>query len=130
VVDDGALVGPVRVRCVPDDVHDRLVVLGEVGVDRAGRVRPAGDERERRDPVGVVECEQLGDPATARHPGHVGAPDRRGIEHADRVVDEVGEGVAGLARRIGLGAAGVADVVTDHTPPAGDEPLAQLGGPA
>jgi hypothetical protein len=105
-------------------------VPGEVVVDRAGRVRPAGDERERGDPLGVAEGEQLGDPAAGRHPGDVGAFGRGRIEHAGRVVGEVGEGVAGLARRVGLRAAGVTDVVTDHPPYAGHQPLAQLAGPA
>ena len=92
---------------------------GEVIVDRAGRVRPAGDERERRDPFGVAEGQQLGDPAPGRQPGHVGAVGGGRVEHAHCVVDEVGEGVAGLARRVRLRAAGVTDVVTDYPPPAG-----------
>jgi hypothetical protein len=71
------------------------VVPGEVGVDRAGRVRPAGDERERRDPLGVAEGEQLGNPAAGRHPGDVSAPGRGRVEHADRVVGEIGEGEPG-----------------------------------
>ena len=106
------------------------MVPGEVVVDRAGRVRPAGDERECRDPLGVAESEQLGDPAAGRHPGDVSALGRGRVEHADRVVGEVGKGVAGLARRVGLRATGVTDVVTDHPPSAGHEPVTQLIGPA
>lgn len=79
---------------------------------------------------GVAESEQLGNPAAGRHPYDVGALGRGRVEHADCVVDEVGEGVAGLARRVRLRAAGVTDVVTDHPPSAGHQPLAQLVGPA
>ena len=46
---------------------------GQVIIDGAGRVRAAGDERERRDPFGAAEGEQLGNPAAGRHPGDVGA---------------------------------------------------------
>jgi hypothetical protein len=76
-----------------------VVVPGEVVVDRAGRVRPAGDERERRDPLGVAEGEKLGNPAAGRHPGDVSALGRGRVEHAGRVAGEVGKGVARLARR-------------------------------
>jgi hypothetical protein len=45
----------------------------------------------------VAEGEQLGNPAAGRHTGDVSALGRGRVEHADRVVGEVGKGVAGLA---------------------------------
>lgn len=78
----------------------------------------------------MVDRDPLHDPAAHRDPDEVRALDAEVIEDPERVRDEVVEGVARLARRIGRRAARVAVVVADDVPAGGDEPLAERLLPA
>lgn len=102
-----------------------LVLSGRVGLDIGALAQARGDEREGRDPFGVVECRELRDHPAHRHADEVDAGQIEDVEQGDGVGDQVVRRVPGRARLVRDGPAGVAVVLADDESRTAREALAK-----
>jgi hypothetical protein len=106
--------------------------LGEVRGEPLGYRREAGsagtgrDQRQRGNPIGVVERQVLRDPGTHGDSHDMRPGDAEGVEHPRGVPGKIRPTVVRRARLVGDRLARVAEVVPDHEPRAGGEALAEL----
>lgn len=99
------------------------------GLRRARQVVRAGargQQRQRGDPVGVGDADQLGDRAAHRDADQVRPPHPEVIQQRDGVVGQVEQRVVRLTHRVGRRLAGVPHVVADDEASGLGQPLAEL----
>ena len=110
VVEDGLSLGPILDGRLPNRAREFGGLRRE-----AGPIQTRRDQRERRDPIGVVEREVLRDPAAHRASDDVRAADSKDVEDSHSVRDEVLPAVRST-RLVADRLPGVAQVVRDHEP--------------
>ena len=137
VVDDRLVVAPVERLANDEAIEDgggrrRERTVAGAGEERHRRRRIGGrhDRRDRADPGGVAEGDELHDHAAHRGPDQVRPFDGEVIEDGHGVVGEVLQRVGGLARLVRRGSTDVAVVVPDHVAPSGGESPAEAVVPA
>jgi hypothetical protein len=122
-------VGPVGHRHRGQPAHRRRVVVGEVGVGRAGRDRAGAGQGERRERARVVERGHLGHHPPDADPREVRGPAAERAGEGRRVGGEVAQGVGGRRRVRRRRRAAVAQVVAHHAAPPGGEARTERVGP-